>query len=71
MMNHEIMTLKLSRTEVCDIRMALLHLVNEFSEEINDANISDDRRKVAEKSMEKWAALREKVIQQFIEQDAE
>lgn len=69
MMNHEKMTLTLSRIEMCDIRMALLHIVNDTEEELNDENTTADRKKVLEGTLKKWTTLREKVIRQFNDQD--
>jgi len=69
MMNHEKMTLTLSRLDMCDIRMALLHIVNGTQDELNDENTTADRKRVLEGTLKKWTALREEVIRQFNEQD--
>lgn len=69
MMNNEKMTLTLTRLEMCDICMALLHTVFGAEEELNDENTHPDRKKVLEGTVKKWTALREEVVRQFKEQD--
>ena len=69
MMNHEKMTLTLTRLEMCDIRMALLNVIHGAEDELNDDNTHPDRKKVLEGTVKKWTALREEVIRQFKEQD--
>lgn len=71
MKNQDTMTLKLSRIEVCDIRTALRSVAQGFKEQADEAekagNIDSANR--AKKSAEKWFALRDKIIEQFDEQD--
>ena len=65
----ETMTLTLSRTTICNIRLALLHVAQDFRREAADPETTDDRREIAERSAEHWERIREEVIRQFNEQD--
>lgn len=73
MKNTNTMRLKLTRHEVCDIRIALLSVAQSFKEEATEAekvgNIEVVER--ATRSAEKWYALRDKIIEQFDAQDKE
>lgn len=71
MMNHEMMTLKLKRIDVCDIRAALANVIFDMRDELNDPNTSETRKKILANSIGKWEAIRAEVIRQFKEQDAE
>lgn len=64
-----IMTLELSRNNVCDISMALLDLIHVFRHEINDENTSETRREIAKASLKKWERLRDEVKRQLKEFD--
>lgn len=57
MRNSEMMSLQLTRGQVCDIKRALTHLCCEFMSEVNSDCISEDRRKVASASLYMWERL--------------
>ena len=71
MMNSEMMTLKLTRLEMLDIRMALTNNIHRAKRELYNENTTADRKKVLEVTVKKWTDLREEVVRQFNEQDAE
>lgn len=68
-MNEEMRTLTLNRLDVCRIGTALTHIIIDFMEEIRDPNTSEDRKKIAESSLEMWKSIREEVFKQLHEQD--
>lgn len=71
MKNQDTMTLKLSCIEVCDLRIALLSVAQGFKTEASEAEKTGDidTANRAKKNAEKWFALRDKIIEQFDEQD--
>ena len=70
MRNNEIMTLKLERIKVNDIEMAIMSIIFDLEREIRDPETTEDRKKIAESSIERrWKPLLEKVKKQFKEQD--
>lgn len=71
MKNHDKMTLELNRIEVLDVKLAILGIIFDAREELNDENTSEDRKKVLEGTIKKWTNLRDKIKTQFEEQDAE
>ena len=71
MINDEIRTIKLERLSVCHVLMAITHLRCDCMKELDDDSISDDRRKVAQSSLQKWNNLHEKIKNQLEGQDKE
>ena len=69
MTNSEMMTLELSRHDMCDIKRALTTIIIDFRREISSQEITEDRRKIAKSSLEIWKRLKTKVDTQFAEQD--
>ena len=69
MSNQENMNIELKRTEVLDVRMAILGIIIDANEELNDENTSEDRKEILKGTIKKWTTLREKIIEQFKEQD--
>lgn len=69
MANSEMMTLKLSRYDMCNIKRALTTIIFEFKDEVSNQEITEDRRQVAKSSMEMWRSLKTKVDTQFAKQD--
>ena len=70
MMNNEMMTLNLTRGDVCSIRLALLSVIHDMQDELADENTSEARKKNLANSIEAWKSLRAEIIKQFDEQDA-
>lgn len=72
MRNNEIMTLKLERIKVNDIEMAIMSIIFNLEQEINNTKTKDDRKEIAKSSIERrWKPLLEEVRKQFKEQDKE
>ena len=72
MKNHEIMTLKLERIKVIDIKMAINSIISDFEQEIRDPETTEDRKKIARSSIEnRWKLVLEEIEKQFEEQDKE
>lgn len=70
MTNGEIMKIELSRIEVIDIKMAIQHIIFDFQDEIRDENTSEDRKRIAQSSIDhRWQPLLDKIERQFEEQD--
>ena len=69
MANNEMMTLELSRHDMCDIKRALTAIIVDFHREISNQETTEDRRKTAESSLEMWKRLKARVDTQFAEQD--
>lgn len=71
MKNVDIMTLNLSRLEVCDVRRAITSVMIAFMDEIGNPETTPERRKIAIRSLKYWEELKAKIVNQFDEQDAE
>ena len=72
MRNDEIMTLKLERIKVIDIKMAINSIISDFEQEIRDPETTEDRKKIARSSIEnRWKLVLEEIEKQFEEQDKE
>lgn len=72
MRNNEIMTLKLERIKVNDIEMAIMSIIFNLEQEINNPKTTDDRKEIAKSSIKRrWEPLLEEVRKQFKEQDEE
>ena len=70
MNNGEIMTLDLERTKVIDVKMAILSVIFEFENEIRSNETSEDRKRIAQSSIDnRWKPLLETIKKQFEEQD--
>lgn len=70
MKNNEIITLKLERKKVIDLKMAVMSIIFDFEREIRNPEITEDRKQIARSSIEKrWKPVLEEVRKQFKEQD--
>ena len=70
MMNNEIMTLNLERIKVLDVKMAIQEIIFDFEKEIRNNETSEDRKKIAQSSIDnRWKPLLETIKKQFEEQD--
>lgn len=70
MNNNEMMTLNLSRIKVLDVEMAIQSIIFEFENEIRDEESSEDRKRIAQSSIDhRWKPLLEEIKKQFEEQD--
>lgn len=69
MLNQEERKLVLTRKEICDIMRALTSVKRSFLYELQDENTTNERRKIAEQSLDMWKSLHTKVKEQLHEQD--
>ena len=70
MLNHEIMKLHLKRLNVLDLHMAIQKIIFEFEDEIKSNETSEERKKIAQSSIDnRWKPLLETIEGQFEEQD--
>ena len=70
MNNNEMMTLNLSRIKVLDVEMAIQSIIFEFENEIRDEETSEDRKRIAQSSIDRrWKPLLEEIKKQFEKQD--
>ena len=70
MLNHEIMKLHLKRLNVLDLHTAILKIIFDFENEIKSNETSEERKKIAQSSIDnRWKPLLETIEKQFEEQD--
>ena len=70
MLNHEIMELHLARLNVLDLHMAIQGIIFDFENEIRINETSEDRKRIAQSSIDnRWKPLLETIEKQFEEQD--
>ena len=71
MKNTDMMTIKIQRTNVLDCIMAVNHVIWDFREEIADESTTEERKKIAQSSIDhRWMPVLEELKRQFDEQDA-
>ena len=71
MKNTDMMTIKIQRTNVLDCIMAVNHVIWDFREEIADESTTEERKKIAQSSIDRrWMPVLEALQKQFDEQDA-
>ena len=71
MMNNENMTLTLTRRDICDLRIAITHIIIDMKNELRDEATGECRKEILERSMTKWEKLKAEIVKQFDEQDGE
>lgn len=71
MTNTEMMKLDLTRHEVCQISLTLTNMINEIRRELSDETTTKDRKEVLMRSIDMWEALKGKIVNQIVLQDAE
>lgn len=69
MLNQEIRTVTMNRSDMIRVGQALTHLVIEFRDEVRDPNTSEERRKAAKCSLDMWERIRSEFDRQISEQD--
>lgn len=69
MLNHEIMTLKLTRLEICDLMIACTGIVCDSKTEQRMEETSEERKRILDGTIRKWQTLHDKIEEQFDEQD--
>lgn len=65
------MTIEMTRTELCDLRIACTHIILATMDEIRDPETSDERREIANRTLKKWQDLKDKIILQMADQGEE
>lgn len=70
MKNEEMMTINLKRIKVLDVEMAIQEIIFDFENDIRNKNTSEERKKIAQSSIDhRWKPLLEEIKKQFEEQD--
>lgn len=70
MKNNDMMTIKIERTKVIDLKMAITSVISDFEDEINSPKTSESRKEIAKKSIKnRWQPLLKTLEEQFKEQD--
>lgn len=71
MKNNEMMTLVLSRLNVCDLSLATHAIISDMRREMRDPATTDDRREILVRSIEKWKKLHDNIVAQRVVQEYE
>ncbi len=71
MLNQEMRTVTMSRSDMLRVQQALTHLVIEYQQEANDPDTTDDYREIAKRSLAMWENIRNDFKRQMNEQDPE
>ena len=70
MENGEMMTINISRLNVLDVKLAIQEIIFDFENDIRSKNTSEERKKIAQSSIDhRWKPLLEEIKKQFEEQD--
>ncbi|MDY5845876.1 MAG: hypothetical protein SPJ92_04920 [Bariatricus sp.] len=70
MRNEEMMTINISRLKVLDVELAIQEIIFDFENDIRSKNTSEERKKIAQSSIDhRWKPLLEEIKKQFEEQD--
>ena len=70
MENGEMMTINISRLKVLDLELAIQEIIFDFENDIRSKNTSEERKKIAQSSIDhRWKPLLEEIKKQFEEQD--
>lgn len=67
-MENSEMVLKLSRRDAYDVSRALSSVIANFRRELRSPELTEDRKKVCESSLEMWKRLKDSVDTQVLEQ---
>ena len=71
MLNQEMRTVTMSRSDMLRVQQALTHLVIEYQREANDPDTTDDCRESAKRSLAMWENIRNDFKWQMNEQAPE
>ena len=64
------MTINISRLKVLDVELAIQEIIFDFENDIRSKNTSEERKKIAQSSIDhRWKPLLEEIKKQFEEQD--
>lgn len=71
MRNGEMMNLRMTRLDMCDLMLATTNIVAEARTEINDPDTTETRKKILEGTIKKWTTLHDKISEQIKQFDEE
>ena len=64
------MTINISRLKVLDVKLEIQEIIFDFENDIRSKNTSEERKKIAQSSIDhRWKPLLEEIKKQFEEQD--
>lgn len=69
MLNQELRTVTMTRSDMLRVRQALTSLVVDYRREAKDPKTTEDRRNVCNSSLNMWERIRDDFIQQIADQD--
>jgi len=69
MLNGKIMSLKMTRLEMCDLMIATSSVYIDMDMELHDEYTTEPRKKVLRESMKKWERLHDEIKRQIDEFD--
>lgn len=69
MLNQELRTVTMTRSDMLRVRQALTSLVVDYQREAKDPKTTEDRRNVCNSSLNMWERIRDDFIQQIADQD--
>lgn len=71
MLNQEMRTVTMNRSDMLRVQQALTHIVIDFRMEIENHDTTESRRNVCKSSLEMWERIRNEFDRQMNEQDPE
>lgn len=71
MLNQEMRTVTMSRSDMLRVQSALTHVVCDFRRATNDPEATDDAREIAKRSLAMWERIRSEFTAQLDAQDPE
>lgn len=71
MLNQEMRTVTMSRSDMLRVRRALTCVVLDFQKEIANSETTEDRRQIAKSSLAMWERIRSEFTAQLDAQDPE
>ena len=69
MRNGKIMSLKMTRLDMCDLMLAASSIYIDMDMEMRDERTTETRRKILRESMKKWERLHDEIRRQINEFD--
>ena len=69
MINNEMMSLNMTRIEMCDLMMATLAIRFEAEDEMRDENTTETRKEILKGTIKKWTRLHDEIKRQIDEFD--
>ena len=69
MRNGKIMSLKMTRLDMCDLMLATSSIYIDMDMEMRDERTTETRRKILRESMKKWERLHDEIRRQINEFD--